>query len=73
MINSRDKNIPWNSNILKPLVNILLIVLMAVDIGMAVTYSNDSTKNIHDVHIYTPVIKLLTFVSNFIDFNYCFT
>lgn len=63
MKNNLSRNIPWSIlNILKQLVNLLLIVLSAVDLGFAVSRRNND-EDIFDVDIVTPVVKMLTFVS----------
>lgn len=68
MKNNLARNIPWNFfNILKLLINLLLIVLAIVDLSFASSRRSDG-ETIYDVDIVTPVIKLLTFVSNFISF-----
>lgn len=63
MKNNLSRNIPWSYlNILKLLVNLLLIVLAAVDLGLAVSRRNND-EDIFDVDIVTPIVKMLTFVS----------
>lgn len=63
MKNNLSRNIPWSIlNILKLLVNVLLIALAAVDLGFAVSRRSNG-EAIYDVDIVTPVVKMLTFVS----------
>ncbi|XP_064537336.1 multidrug resistance-associated protein 1 isoform X5 [Drosophila montana] len=61
---SLDKNIPWNRlNISKLLVNVGLLVVTALDLIMAfVKKGGDSELPLYGVDIWTPVIKLLTFL-----------
>ena len=62
MRSSLCRNIPWNwFNGLKFLLNIALIVLSAVDLGSAL--ARKSYISIYEVEIYTPIIKIATFVS----------
>lgn len=62
---SRDRDIPWGFlNASKFAINLGLILLSTADAIMAVTHDN---ATISSVHLYTPVIKIATFVS-FIDF-----
>lgn len=62
---SLDKNIPWNRlNISKLLVNVGLLVVTALDLIMSfVKKGGDSELPLYGVDIWTPIIKLLTFVS----------
>lgn len=63
MRKSFSRNIPWSIlNILKLIVNLLLIVLAFVDLVVAI-YMWSSGKQIYAVHIVTPIIKIFTFVS----------
>ena len=59
--NSKDKNIPWSFlNISKLCLNGFIIILTIVDLGMAV--SEQDVEAIYPVHIYTPLIKIFSFV-----------
>ncbi|KAL5281122.1 ABCC2.2 family protein [Megaselia abdita] len=61
MKNSLSRNIPWNAfNGVKFLINVLLIVLSAVDLISAVARRN-SGQEIFDVDIVTPIVKICTF------------
>ena len=63
MKTSLARNIPWNIyNSLKIFVNLLLVLLSAIDLGFAVSRKNNG-EEIYDVDIVTPIIKLITFVS----------
>lgn len=58
---SPNKNIPWTwKNVIKLGLTVFLIILTFVDIGMAI--SKQDTSKIHQVHFYTPAIKIATFV-----------
>ncbi|XP_030564885.1 multidrug resistance-associated protein 1, partial [Drosophila novamexicana] len=61
---SLDKNIPWNRlNISKLLVNVGLLVVTALDLIMSfVKKGGDSELPLYGVDIWTPIIKLLTFL-----------
>ncbi|KAK4875040.1 hypothetical protein RN001_011462 [Aquatica leii] len=62
VINSKNKNIPWNFlNIAKLLVTVFLIILSIVDLSIAIKHSDSEEYSVHGVDIYTPVIKILTF------------
>lgn len=62
IINSKKRDIPWNwLNVLKILVTVALLVLSVVDLGTAINSTKD--EDVANVDIYTPVIKILTFVS----------
>ncbi|KRF85626.1 multidrug resistance-associated protein 1 isoform X10 [Drosophila virilis] len=61
---SLDKNIPWNRlNISKLLINVGLLVVTALDLIMSfVKKGGDSELPLYGVDIWTPIIKLLTFL-----------
>lgn len=62
ILNSKKRDIPWNFlNILKSAVTALLIILTAVDLITAVNGADETP--LYNVHIYTPLIKIFTFVS----------
>lgn len=59
--NSKDRNIPWGFlNVSKLTVNLGLVLLAAVDLIMAITKDDAA---IYSVHLYTPAVKIATFVS----------
>lgn len=59
---SLDRDIPWNKlNVIKLIVNLLLLLLTAGDIVAALVKGTESAL-IHPVDIWTPVIKFVTFV-----------
>lgn len=58
---NKYSNIPWNwLNITRLLINLGLAVLMVADVIVASTWSS---TDLYDVHIVTPAVKLLAFVS----------
>ncbi|KAK9886060.1 hypothetical protein WA026_014842 [Henosepilachna vigintioctopunctata] len=58
LLNSKSKNIPWNwLNVSKLLITLLLCVLSVAEF----IDSCSSSREIYNVDIYTPVIKLLSF------------
>lgn len=58
---SKYRNIPWGYlNVFRLMTTGALIIVTLVDIIMAATWSTDE---IFDVHIVTPVVKIVTFVS----------
>lgn len=64
ILNSKEKNIPWNPlNITKLIITCLLIVLKFVDLGVAVHTSSKGEQEVFNADYYSPVIKILTFVS----------
>lgn len=66
IVHSKSKSIPWSLlNGSKLFITTLLIILSIIDFSIAVHYLNDKNSNIYNVDIYTPVIKILTFVSIF--------
>lgn len=59
--NSKDRDIPWGIlNVSKLTINLGLVLLAAVDLIMAIT-RDDPT--VYSVHLYTPAVKIATFVS----------
>lgn len=64
ILSSKKRNIPWNFlNVSKIIVTTLLILLSFSDLVTNVAYSESETFDVYNVDIYTPVIKLLSFVS----------
>lgn len=64
IVNSKNKDIPWNFlNVSKLLINCLLIILSVTDFATAIKFINDGHESVHNVDVYTPVVKILTFVS----------
>lgn len=58
---SKDRDIPWGFlNVSKLVINVGLILLSTADAIMAVTHDN---ATISSVHLYSPIIKIATFVS----------
>lgn len=58
---SPNKNIPWTwKNVIKLGLTVFLIILTFVDIGIAI--SKQDAFAVHQVHFYTPVIKIASFV-----------
>lgn len=58
---SKNRDIPWGFlNVSKVVINIALIVLSSADAIMAIVTDD---KSIYAVHLYSPVIKIATFVS----------
>lgn len=65
IINSKERNIPWNIlNISKLLVTCLLILLKFVDLGVAVHKSSKEEEDVFNADYYAPTVKILTFVSS---------
>lgn len=59
---SKYANIPWGYlNVFRSFLNIGLIILTIADIVMAATWGTDE---LYDVHVVTPIVKLVTFVSH---------
>lgn len=66
ILNSKERNIPWNIfNISKLIITILLIVLKFVDLGVTVHTASKEEEDVFNVDYYGPIVKILTFVSNF--------
>lgn len=64
IVNSKKRDIPWNwLNSLKLLITILLVVLSFSDIVASIAYTESEEFTIHNVDIYTPLIKIISFVS----------
>ncbi|XP_049867758.1 multidrug resistance-associated protein 1 isoform X3 [Pectinophora gossypiella] len=64
ILNSKERNIPWNMlNISKLIITFLLIVLKFVDLGVTVHRSSkeDEEEEVFNADYYCPIIKLLTF------------
>nr|XP_021201313.2 multidrug resistance-associated protein 1 isoform X4 [Helicoverpa armigera] len=62
ILNSKERNIPWNIlNISKLLITCLLIVLKFVDLGVTVHTSSQGEKEVFNADYYSPIIKILTF------------
>lgn len=58
---NKYSNIPWNwLNVSRLILSLCLAVLMVADVIVASTWSS---SDLYDVHIVTPAVKLLTFVS----------
>lgn len=58
---SKYSNIPWGYlNVTRLFLSLALIIISLVDLIMAATWSTDELYN---VHIVTPIIKIVTFVS----------
>ncbi|CAF4848492.1 unnamed protein product [Pieris macdunnoughi] len=63
ILNSKERNIPWNIfNISKLIITILLIVLKFVDLGVTVHKASKEEEDVFNVDFYGPVVKILTFV-----------
>ncbi|XP_045485372.1 multidrug resistance-associated protein 1 isoform X2 [Pieris rapae] len=63
ILNSKERNIPWNIfNISKLILTILLIVLKFVDLGVTVHKASKVDEEVFNVDFYAPVVKILTFV-----------
>ncbi|XP_069356357.1 multidrug resistance-associated protein 1 isoform X3 [Maniola hyperantus] len=63
IINSKERNIPWNIlNISKLLVTCLLILLKFVDLGVAVHKSSKEEEDVFNADYYAPTVKILTFI-----------
>lgn len=59
MINSQRRNVPWQWQLIfKCFLISSLVVLSCVDLGVAIY-----TKTVYPVEYYTPIVKILTFVS----------
>ncbi|XP_063535449.1 multidrug resistance-associated protein 1 [Cydia strobilella] len=62
IINSKERNIPWNPlNISKLIITSLLIVLTFVDLGTTVHRFSRQEEDVFNVDYYTPIVKILTF------------
>lgn len=59
---SKYANIPWNwLNVTQLCITLLLAALMVADVIVAATWQ---ASDLPDVHIVTPAVKLVTFVSS---------
>lgn len=71
IFNSKERNIPWSVlNISKLIVTGLLIVLKFVDLGVSVFRSSQHEEKIPNNDYYSPIIKLITFVSILFTFRF---
>ncbi|XP_022835138.1 multidrug resistance-associated protein 1 isoform X3 [Spodoptera litura] len=62
ILNSKERNIPWNIlNISKLFITCLLIVLKFVDLGVTVHTSSQEDMAVFSADYYSPIIKILTF------------
>ncbi|KAJ8721588.1 hypothetical protein PYW07_002363 [Mythimna separata] len=62
ILNSKERNIPWNFlNISKLFVTCLLIVLKFVDLGVTVHTSSQGETEVFSADYYSPIVKILTF------------
>lgn len=62
--NSKKRDIRWNFlNITKLLSTVLLIVLSFADLATNFAHIKSEVFKVYDVDIYTPVIKVISFVS----------
>ncbi|VVD06181.1 unnamed protein product [Leptidea sinapis] len=67
ILNSKERNIPWNIlNISKLVITILLIVFKFVDLGVAVHKSSNEEEDVFSADYYAPLVKILTFFGVFI-------
>ncbi|XP_023935367.1 multidrug resistance-associated protein 1 isoform X2 [Bicyclus anynana] len=63
IINSKERNIPWNIlNLSKLLVTCLLILLKFVDLGVTVHKSSKEEEDVFNADYYAPTVKILTFI-----------
>ncbi|XP_050673788.1 multidrug resistance-associated protein 1 isoform X2 [Leptidea sinapis] len=63
ILNSKERNIPWNIlNISKLVITILLIVFKFVDLGVAVHKSSNEEEDVFSADYYAPLVKILTFL-----------
>ncbi|XP_077285788.1 multidrug resistance-associated protein 1-like [Arctopsyche grandis] len=61
IFSSKTRNIPWStSNIIKTIVNTLLILITCVDLIFYIYESSE--RSVPQVEIYTPTIKIITFI-----------
>ncbi|CAH2076223.1 unnamed protein product, partial [Iphiclides podalirius] len=61
ILNSKERNIPWNIlNTSKLLITCLLIVLKFVDLGVTV-HKSSKEEEVFNADYYSPIIKILTF------------
>ncbi|CAH2108143.1 unnamed protein product [Euphydryas editha] len=63
ILNSKERNIPWNIlNITKLVITCLLIVLKFVDLGVTVHNSSKEDVAVFNADYYSPIVKILTFI-----------
>ncbi|CAH0714288.1 unnamed protein product, partial [Brenthis ino] len=63
ILNSKERNIPWNLlNISKLVITCLLIVLKFVDLGVTVHKSSKEDEDVFNADYYSPIVKILTFI-----------
>ncbi|XP_068632708.1 multidrug resistance-associated protein 1 isoform X2 [Battus philenor] len=61
ILNSKERNIPWNVlNISKLVITCLLIVLKFVDLGVTV-HKSSKEEEVFNADYYNPIVKILTF------------
>lgn len=64
ILSSKKRDIPWNFlNVSKLVVTSLLILLSFSDLIINIAYSESDQFSVYNVDIYTPIIKLFSFVS----------
>lgn len=64
ILHSKRRDIPWNwLNVAKLLGTSILFVLTVTDLVTAINSASSSESDVYKVDIYTPVVKLLSFVS----------
>lgn len=64
IVHSKHRDVPWNIlNILKLLITSLLIILSITDFATAVKLKVNDDPGVYSVDVYSPVIKILSFVS----------
>ncbi|KOB77962.1 ATP-binding cassette sub-family C member 1 [Operophtera brumata] len=62
ILNSKEKNIPWNPlNITKLIVTCLLIVLKFVDLGVTVHKASADENDVFNADYFSPILKIATF------------
>lgn len=65
---SKYSNIPWSYlNVLKLFISLALIIITLADVIMAATWG--SADELYDVHIVTPIVKIVTFVSRIMNYS----
>lgn len=64
ILNSKKRDIPWNFlNFSKLFLTCVLIILSFGDLVTNIAYSETEEISVYNVDLYTPVIKILSFVS----------
>lgn len=73
ILNSKEKNIPWNPlNITKLIVTCLLMVLKFVDLGVTVHKASADESDVFNADYFSPILKIATFVSTwFLSLYFC--